>query len=201
MSNELMFLCQRGIACCRTSVYNALESGQCEHYNDIISTVVKLMIKSQKLDIVHWECVCLMHGITYVLCCVPWWLPRCIRGCFICHEDWHLVCRFAYGWVHLDLYFWKDIYTHLSMTPLLTRWSSCMQHTTVLKSDSRLAECRQWLSVRCCAHGRVWTWFTWAEWSKPRSGQQSSSNSTWPGWLLPGHGELVENSVSDPALP
>jgi len=43
MSNELtMFLRQRGIAYSRTSVYNVPGNGQCERYNGIIWTAIKL---------------------------------------------------------------------------------------------------------------------------------------------------------------
>jgi len=71
MSNELtMFLRQRGIAGSRTSVYNAPGNGQCERYNGIIWTVIKLAIKSRKLDIAQWECVLpdALHSIRSLLC-------------------------------------------------------------------------------------------------------------------------------------
>ena len=71
MSNELtMFLRQHGIACSRRSVYNVPGNGQCERYNGIIWTAVKLAIKSRKLDIAHWECVLpdALHSIRSLLC-------------------------------------------------------------------------------------------------------------------------------------
>ena len=65
-----MFLRQRGIACSRTSVYNAPGNGRCERYNGIIWTAVKLAIKCRKLDIARWECVLpdAFHSIRSLLC-------------------------------------------------------------------------------------------------------------------------------------
>ena len=71
MSNELTTLLrERDIACSRTSVYNAPGNGQCERYNGIIWTAIKLAIKSRKLDIAQWECVLLdaLHSIRSLLC-------------------------------------------------------------------------------------------------------------------------------------
>ena len=70
MSNELtMFLRQRGVARSRKSVYNAPGNGQSERYNGILWTPVKRAIKSQKLDIAHWECVLsdALHSIRFLL--------------------------------------------------------------------------------------------------------------------------------------
>jgi len=61
---------ERDIACSRTSVYNAPGNGQCERYNGIIWTAIKLAIKSRKLDIAQWECVLpdALHSIRSLLC-------------------------------------------------------------------------------------------------------------------------------------
>ena len=62
-----MLLRQRGIACSRTSVYNAPGNGQCQRY---IWTAIKPVIKSRKLDIAQWECVLpdALHSIRFLLC-------------------------------------------------------------------------------------------------------------------------------------
>ena len=61
---------RRGIACSRTSVYNAPGNGQCERYNGIIWTAVKLALKSRKLDTRQWELVLpdALHSIRSLLC-------------------------------------------------------------------------------------------------------------------------------------
>ena len=52
MSQELSsYFQRRGIACSRTSAYNAPGNGQCERYNGIIWSAVRLALKSRKLDI------------------------------------------------------------------------------------------------------------------------------------------------------
>ena len=55
MSLELLsYLQRRGIACSHTAVYNAPGNGQCERYNGIIWSAVKLALKSRGLDIRQW---------------------------------------------------------------------------------------------------------------------------------------------------
>jgi len=55
LSNELVH--RRAIACSRTFVYNPRDNGQCERYNGIIWSSVKLVLKLRGLDISQWECV------------------------------------------------------------------------------------------------------------------------------------------------
>ena len=71
MSHELSsYLQRRGIACSHTSVYNAPGNGQCERYNGIIWSAVKLALKSRNLDIRQWESVLpdALHSIRSLLC-------------------------------------------------------------------------------------------------------------------------------------
>jgi len=51
------YLHRRGVACSKTSVYNAPANGQCEQYNGIIWSVVRLALASRKLTVTQWECV------------------------------------------------------------------------------------------------------------------------------------------------
>ena len=52
LSQELLsFFRRRGIACSRTSVYNAPGNGQCERYNGVIWSAIRLALRSRKLDI------------------------------------------------------------------------------------------------------------------------------------------------------
>ena len=61
---------QRGIGCSNTSIYNPRGNGQCERYNGIIRSSVKLAIKSRKLHISQWELVlpAVLHSIRSLLC-------------------------------------------------------------------------------------------------------------------------------------
>jgi len=71
MSNGLtIFLRQHGIACSRTSVCNAPGNGQCERYNGMIWTAIKLATKSRKQDIAQWEGVLpdALHSIRSLPC-------------------------------------------------------------------------------------------------------------------------------------
>ena len=71
MSRELIsFLTNCGIACSKSSIYNAQGNGQCERYNGVIWNMVKLALKSRKLDICQWECVLdgALHSIRSLLC-------------------------------------------------------------------------------------------------------------------------------------
>ena len=69
MSHELSsYLQRRGIACSHTSVYNAPGNGQCERYNGIIWSVVKLALKSCNLDIRQWESVLVSYLILFTQC-------------------------------------------------------------------------------------------------------------------------------------
>ena len=71
MSRELMtYLHERGIACSRTSTYNAPGNGQCERYNGIIWSSVKLALSSRNLPVEHWEAVLpdALHSIRSLLC-------------------------------------------------------------------------------------------------------------------------------------
>jgi len=56
LSQELItFLHERGVACSRTSAYNAPGNGQCERYNSILWSAIKLALKSRNLDIALWQ--------------------------------------------------------------------------------------------------------------------------------------------------
>jgi len=97
-SNELMmFLRQRGIACSRTSVYNAPGNGQCERCNGIIWTAIKFAIKSRKLDIARGECVWpdALHFIRSLVCTAT--NATRMNACLILHVDPHLVSPFPPG--------------------------------------------------------------------------------------------------------
>jgi len=73
MSHELtsyLHIC--GIACSKISIYSALGGGQCERYNGVIWSVVKLALKSHNLDVSQWEGCChwpdALHSIRSLLC-------------------------------------------------------------------------------------------------------------------------------------
>jgi len=71
VSRELItYLHERGIACSRTSTYNAPGNGQCERYNGIIWSSVKLALSSRNLPVEHWEAVLpdALHSIRSLLC-------------------------------------------------------------------------------------------------------------------------------------
>ena len=51
LQDLLSFFRRRGIACSRTSVYNAPGNGQCERYNGVIWSAIRLALRSRKLDI------------------------------------------------------------------------------------------------------------------------------------------------------
>ena len=71
MSQELSsYFYRRGIACSRTSAYNAPCNVQCERYNGIIWSAVRLALKSRKLDIRQRELVLpdALHSICSLLC-------------------------------------------------------------------------------------------------------------------------------------
>ena len=61
---------KRGVACCRTSIYNAPGNGQCERYNGIIWSAIKSALKSRCLDICHWQLVLpdALHSVRSLLC-------------------------------------------------------------------------------------------------------------------------------------
>ena len=71
-------LCHPGITCLihyvrastYTSIYDPRGNGQCERYNGIIWTSVKLAVKSRKLHILQWELVLpdVLHSIRSLLC-------------------------------------------------------------------------------------------------------------------------------------
>ena len=54
----------------KTSVYNPTSNGQCEKYNDIIWSGVKLALKERNLPILKWEVVLpqVLHSIRSLLC-------------------------------------------------------------------------------------------------------------------------------------
>ena len=71
MSQELSsYFQRRGIACSRTTDYNAPGNGQCERFNGNIWSAVRLALKSSKLDIRQWELVLpdALHSIRSPLC-------------------------------------------------------------------------------------------------------------------------------------
>ena len=58
MSHALTsYVHSHGVACSKTSVYNAHGNGQCERYNGIIWSAVRLALTSRKLAVMQWECV------------------------------------------------------------------------------------------------------------------------------------------------
>ena len=66
----LLLFYRRGVACSRTSVYNAPGNGQCERYNGVIWSAIRLALRSRKLDIRQWELVLpdALHLIRSLLC-------------------------------------------------------------------------------------------------------------------------------------
>jgi len=64
------YLHSHGVACSITSVYNAPDIGQCERFNRIIWSAVRLALASRKLAITQWECVLIdaLHSIRSLLC-------------------------------------------------------------------------------------------------------------------------------------
>ena len=58
------------IATSRTSVYNPMSNGQCEKYNDIIWTGIKVALKTLNLPISKWEVVLpqVLHSVRSLLC-------------------------------------------------------------------------------------------------------------------------------------
>ena len=71
MSHALTsYLHRRGVACSKTSVYNAPGNGQSERYNGIIWSAVRLALASRKLAVTQWECVLpdALHSIRSLLC-------------------------------------------------------------------------------------------------------------------------------------
>ena len=71
MSKEFIeFLRGKGIAYSRTSVYNPRGNGQCEKYNDIIWSGVKLALKSRNWPLSKWDVVLIdvLHSIRSLLC-------------------------------------------------------------------------------------------------------------------------------------
>ena len=54
----------------RTSVYNPAANGQCEKYNDILWSGIKLALKTSNLPITKWECVLprVLHSVRSLLC-------------------------------------------------------------------------------------------------------------------------------------
>jgi len=74
-----------------------------------------------------------------------------------------------------------------------------MRHPTMLKSDSRLAESRQCL----CEILRRWERFEPGSPSEQNDAntEEAAQTAHSPVGFVPGHGEHVENTVSDPTLP
>ena len=71
MSKEFIaFLRGKGIAYSRMSVYNPRGNGQCEKYNDVIWSGVKLALKSQNWPLSKWDVVLIdiLHSIRSLLC-------------------------------------------------------------------------------------------------------------------------------------
>ena len=71
ISQELRsYLQKRGVACSRTSVYNAPGNGQCERYNGIIWSAIKSALKTRCLDVCHWQLVLpdALHSVRSLLC-------------------------------------------------------------------------------------------------------------------------------------
>ena len=69
MSHALTsYLHRHGVACSKTSVYNAHGNGQCEQYNGIIWSAVRLALTSRKLAVTQWVLLDALHSIRSLLC-------------------------------------------------------------------------------------------------------------------------------------
>ena len=71
ISQELLSYSQKcGVACSKTSVYNAPGNGQCECYNDSIWSAIKSALKSRCLDVCHFQPVLpdALHSVRSLLC-------------------------------------------------------------------------------------------------------------------------------------
>jgi len=162
-----MFLRLRDSDCSWTSVSDA--PGQCEHYNGIICTTIKLAIKSRKPDLARRERASpdALHSTRSLLRTATNAAP---------HERlFHFTRRSTLGesiptWL-------RNLRSSEDVTPLLMRRSLCMRHPAALKCDSRLAESRQclceilhpWKSLNLVHLSRT---------SKRGSGKRRSSNGT-----------------------
>ena len=79
MSKEFIeFLRGKGIACSRTSVYNPHGNGQCEKYNDIIWSGVKLVLKLRNWPLSKRDVVLIdvLHSIHFLLCMATNMIPH-----------------------------------------------------------------------------------------------------------------------------
>ena len=89
MSKEFIkFLRGKGIGYSRTSVYNPRGNGQCEKYNDIIWSAVKLALKSRNWPSSKWDVVFIdvLHSIRSLLCMATNTTPHERFLTFNCHS-------------------------------------------------------------------------------------------------------------------
>jgi len=68
--NFVLYMNNLGIATSTCSVYNPRGNGQCEKYNDVIWSAVKLALKTRSLPISQWETVLPepLHSVRSLLC-------------------------------------------------------------------------------------------------------------------------------------
>jgi len=123
--------------------YNAHGNGQCERYNGIIWSAVRLASASRKLAVTQWECVLLdaLHSIRSLLCTAT--TQHRMSDYSITSGDRPLGFLYLPGWVLQDPYFWGGMHFLLSTNYWWKRPIWCMPRPAMLVLAFLLAETRR----------------------------------------------------------